>query len=254
MAAALLIDIDGTLSQQGRLIPGAVEALDRLAARGVTFCFVTNMTSRPRRVLVDELAAMGYRVAPEAIVSAPRATRDYLITRGFSRCCLLVRRAVLEDFEGIDSVERDADAVVVGDLGAEMSFERLNAAFRCLREGAELVAMARNRFFLAEDGVALDVGPFVVALEYAAGCEATLVGKPSTAFFRAALAGLGVAARDAVVVGDDLEGDVGGAQSAGMRGVLVRTGKFREQDLRRSSVRPDAVVDSLAVIDSVLDF
>ena len=146
----------------------------------------------------------------------------------------------------------EADAVVLGDLGDGMTYQRLNRAFRLLLDGAELVTLARNRYWQSSDGLMLDTGPFCSALEHASGKTAILAGKPAPAFFETALASTGIAAAEAAVIGDDLESDVGGGQAAGMRGILVRTGKFREGDLDRSAVRPDAVLASIADLPDIL--
>lgn len=165
---------------------------------------------------------------------------------------MLVRSAILEDLAGIRGDDASPQAVVVGDMGEDFTYARLNRAFRLLLQGAELITLARNRYYRAAGGLVLDQGPFVVALENASGLEATLVGKPSIEFFRWALKFLGVPPSEAAVVGDDLEADVAGGQAAGMSGVLVRTGKFREDELSRSSVHPDAVLDSLADLPRLL--
>ena len=250
--SALLVDLEGTVYQEGRLIPGAVEALAAVGARGIPHRFVTNTTSRPRSVIVRDLAQMGLEVDPEAVFTAPRAAREYLLGRGFRRCHLLARETLLEDLEGIETVEANADAVLLGDLGERMTFSRLNPAFRLLLEGAELVTLARNRYWRDHDGLMLDVGAFAAALEYGSGKKATLVGKPAPAFFAAALSSLGVAPSEVAVVGDDLESDVHGGQAAGMKGILVRTGKFRPDDLERTGIRPDATLDSLAELSRAL--
>src|SRR4029077_12125626 len=143
-------------------------------------------------------------------------------------------------------------AVLLGDLGEGMTFARLNPAFRLLLDGAELVTLARNRYWKNSGGFMLDIGAFAAALEYASGKKATLVGKPAPAFFANALASLGIAPSEAAVIGDDLESDVHGGQAAGMKGILVRTGKFRAGDLEGTHVRPDAVIDSLAELERAL--
>jgi len=250
---ALLLDLEGTVFQSGALIPGAVEALDEATRRGVAWRFVTNATSRPRSVILRELSAMGLDVAPDRLFTAPRAARGLIAARGWTRCHFLLRPALLEDFDGVESVENGAEAVVLGDLGSGMTYERLNRAFRMLLDGAELVTLARNRYWQANDGLMLDTGPFCAALEHASGKKAILAGKPSPAFFQAALASTGAAASETAVVGDDIESDVGGAQRAGMRGVLVRTGKHRPDDLRLSPVQPDAVLASIAELPKLFD-
>ena len=249
---ALLVDLEGTVYQDKRLIPGAVEALAAAEARGVPHRFVTNTTSRPRSAIVRELAAMGFAADPERIFTAPRAAHAHLARRGLTRCDLLVAPALLEDFPGITQDAEHPQAVVLGDLGDGLTYERLNRAFRHLLAGAEFVTLARNRYWRGADGFMLDLGAFAAALEYASGREAFLAGKPAPAFFTAALDALGVVAGDAAVVGDDLESDVGGGQGAGMLGILVRTGKFRPEDAARSGVRPDATLDSLAHLPSLL--
>ena len=250
---ALLLDLEGTVFQSGALIPGAVEALDEATRRGVAWRFVTNATSRPRSVILRELSAMGLDVAADRLFTSPRAARGLITARGWTRCHFLLRPALLEDFDGVESVEDGAEAVVLGDLGSGMTYERLNRAFRMLLDGAELVTLARNRYWQANDGLMLDTGPFCAALEHASGKKAILAGKPSPAFFQAALASTGAAASETAVVGDDLESDVGGAQRAGMRGVLVRTGKHRPDDLRLSPIQPDAVLASIAELSKLFD-
>ena len=249
---ALLLDLEGTVYQNGLPIPGAPEALEAAARRGVPCVFVTNTTSRPRSVLARELDAMGLPGDASRIFTAPRAARQHLLTKGIRRAHFLLRESLREDFDGIEAADSGAEAVVLGDLGEAWTYERLNRAFRLLLEGAELIALARNRYWRGPDGLMLDTGPFVAALEHASGASATLVGKPSPEFFAAAIASLGVAAADAACVGDDLESDVGGAQAAGLRGILVKTGKFRPSDLKRSRVTPDATLDSIADLPELL--
>ncbi len=249
---ALLIDLEGTIYEAGRVVPGAPEAIRELRRRGLRCLFCTNTTSRPRTRLVAELGAMGIAVPPDDLFTAPLAGRKYLRDRGWTRCDLMIRSAVREDFAGIEQDDRSPRAVVMGDIGEEFTFERLNRAFHHLLDGAAFVTLARNRYYQGAEGLILDQGPFVAALEHASGKTATLVGKPSAEFFRAALDSAGAAPEDVAVVGDDVAADVGGAMALGMRGVLVRTGKFRQDELERSPVRPDAVVGSVADLPGLL--
>ena len=138
-------------------------------------------------------------------------------------------------------------------MGPHFTYPLLNNAFRLLMAGVPLLAMARNRYFMEPDGLSLDMGAFVSGLEYSAGVSAEITGKPAPAFFAAALAELGVAAADAVLIGDDLSDDIGGAQAAGIPGILVRTGKFRPGDDAHPEIRPAAVFDDFnATVDAIL--
>jgi phospholysine phosphohistidine inorganic pyrophosphate phosphatase len=244
---ALLLDLDGTVFQNGRLIAGAAEALAEIERAGIRRRFLTNISSRPRSAIAGELTAMGLAVDAEEILTAPRAARSFLMDRGWIRAQLLLPPAVCaEDLGGIEHDEISPPAVVLGDQSADFDYDRFNRAFRSILAGAELVALGRNRYFLHEGELVIDVGAFAAALEFATRRSPLVVGKPSPDFFRAGLAELGVGAAEAAIVGDDVEADVGAGQALGLRGVLVKTGKFRPEDRDRPEIRPDATIDSIA--------
>ena len=250
----LLIDLDGTVYLGRDLIPGAAGAIARLREAGVPFLFTTNTSRMSRSDISASLAGMGLSVEPSEIFSAPVAAARWLKDEGVRRIHLLVADSTREDFEGFEVTQDDPDAVLVGDLGDAFTFERLNAGFRSLRAGAQLVAIHRNRYWLTEEGPTLDAGPFVAALEYASRQQATLVGKPSAAFFATASALLGIPRERLAVVGDDLETDVRGGRSAGLATIQVRTGKYDERLLLEAPAdqRPDHVVDTLAEVPSLV--
>ncbi len=157
-----------------------------------------------------------------------------------------------EDFTGLPVEGGESpgpqgfDAVVVGDAGVFFTYELLNRAYRILNGGAAFFALAKNRNFLDRDGeLSLDAGPFVVALEYASGKSATVLGKPAPAFFKLAVESLGVPAADVAMIGDDAEADVGGAMAAGLKGVLVRTGKYRAGQETHLAAPPTFMADDL---------
>jgi HAD superfamily hydrolase (TIGR01458 family) len=243
-----LFDLDGTVYEEEQAIPGAAEALETLRRRGVPFRFTTNTTRRPRTALAQRLRNMDIPAQPEEILSAPAAAARWLRDQGVRKVQLLLAEATYEEFGGFEIVDREPEVVVVGDLGEGWTFPILNQAFRNLLEGAELLAVQRNRYWHTEGGLSLDAGPFVAALEYGSGKTATLIGKPSPAFFAAAAKELNLPPERIAVVGDDLESDVAGAWAAGMIGVAVRTGKYRPQDEERAREAADVVLDSLAEV------
>jgi HAD superfamily hydrolase (TIGR01458 family) len=245
---ALLLDLDGTLYVGDTPLPGAVDAIEALAARGFPRRYLTNTTRFSRRTLAARLRGMGFPIALEEIFNAATAAKRWLRERGMSRVALYVPDAALEDFAELEIVSERPDAIVVGDLAAGWTFERLNGAFRQVLDGAALVALQKNRYWKTPGGLTMDAGPFVAALEYATGRAAAVTGKPSPAFFDLAADSLGIPPARIAVVGDDVETDVAGGQAAGMRGVLVRTGKFREGALAESGITPDAIANSLSAL------
>jgi len=249
---AVLLDIDGVLTVSWEALPGAVEAFEALRASGIGIALVTNTTSRTRDSIGDALRKAGFAVGNEEIVTAPIATAAYLAEQHpGARCLLLSSGDVAADLGGVDLVGADeanaeVDVVVVGGGGPELDYAALNRAFAALRSGAALVAMHRTMYWRTEAGLQLDAGAFVAALEAAANVEAAVVGKPERGLFAAALEVAGARAEETVMVGDDLDSDVLAAQSHGLTGVLVRTGKFLPEVLERSADRPDVVLDSIA--------
>ena len=241
----LLIDLDGTLYTESGPVPGALEALNRLEKAGISYRYVTNTTRKPRREVMARLRELGFQ-ARENLIFTPAAAADALL-RG-RKCHALVAEALLEDLPDIVLVDEAPEYVLVGDLGRGFDYARLNAAFRYLVDGAGLVALQKNRFWQEADGLSLDAGPFVAALEYASGKTALVIGKPEPVFFEAALRDLGLGPWEVAMVGDDAESDVAGAQRAGLRGIQVRTGKYRPG----TTGEPDAEIESIASLPEAL--
>lgn len=242
----LLIDLDGVLYVGDRVIPGARETIAKLTERGVPHCYVTNTTTRSRDALVDKLSSLGFTIDREHILTAPMAARTYLDQHGRPTVKLLLGDAVKGEFDGFEQSESHVGAVVIGDIGAAWNYELLNQVFRMLMDGAELIALHRNKFWQTSDGLRLDVGAFVAGLEYVTGKRAVIIGKPSPAFFAAGVQKLGLPAHQVAMIGDDIDNDVGGAQRAGLAGILVHTGKYREAYARAADIRPDLEIATLA--------
>jgi HAD superfamily hydrolase (TIGR01458 family) len=250
---AVLIDIDGVLTVSWKPLPGAVEALRRIRAAGLGVALVTNTTSRSRASIAGTLSEAGFEVGAEDVLTAPAVTAAHLAEHcPGARCLLLNSGDVGADLGDVTLVDDDPEVVVLGGAGPEFDYAALNRAFGSLQRGARLVAMHRNLYWRTDAGLQLDSGAFLVGLEQAAQVEAEVTGKPSRAFFEAALARLGVGAQQALMVGDDVESDVLAAQRAGLTGVLVRTGKYQQRTLENASGSPDHVLDSFADVPALL--
>jgi HAD superfamily hydrolase (TIGR01458 family) len=253
---AILLDIDGVLHVSGEAIAGAPEAVRALRAEGHRLRFVTNNTTRPRACLAAELEGIGIELDEEEVSTTPLAAGRLL--EGL-RVLALTMRAIHEDLAlHVTLVDEGAEVVLVGgaDETPETSevfcYGKLNRAFAELRDGARLVCLHKNRWWQTSKGPMLDAGAFVAGLEYAAETSAEIVGKPTAAYFQAALAELDAVPGEAIMVGDDIEADIGGAKRIGMQGVLVRTGKFRPASLREAHPQPDAVLDSIVDLPEFL--
>ena len=251
---AVLLDIDGVLAISWEPIPGAIEALAHLRRKGIPFRLITNTTTHTRAALAETLRGGGFEVASTEIVTAVVATASYLRGHHEGAKTFVLSdgdaRGDLEDVPIVDEPE-SAEVVVLGGASQEFSYPMMNRIFRRLMDGAALVGMHRNLYWKTAEGWELDGGAYLAGLEEAAGTQAVICGKPAAAFFEAALGSVDASAGRSLMVGDDIVNDVEGARAAGLRGVLVRTGKFREADLERGS--PDAVLDSIADLPSILE-
>jgi HAD superfamily hydrolase (TIGR01458 family) len=254
---AVLIDIDGVLTVSWEPITGAVAALEHLRAAGIPLALVTNTTSRGRASISATLAAAGFPVTASDILTAPAVAAGYVREHyPGARCLLLNSGDIRADLAGITLAGDDdpaADVVLIGGAGPEFSYAAINRAFGCLQAGARLVAMSRGMYWRTSAGLQLDSGAFVAGLEQASGITAEVVGKPAEGFFSTALAHLGVAARDALMIGDDIDNDVLAAQRSGLTGVLVKTGKYQVRTHSAAARAPDHVLDSIADLPGLLE-
>ena len=246
---AVLCDIDGVLHVGDTPLSGASRAIERLRSAGIRLCFLTNTTRKPRRIILSRLNGMGLDIRGEELLTPSRAALDWLAAKQ-RKAHLLIHPDLREDFAGVEDGP-DA-AVVLGDAAEGFTYAALNECFRRIVSEAPFLALARNRYFRESDGLSLDMGAYVVGLEYATGREAITLGKPARAFFEAALSIAGADAKSAVMIGDDVEADVNGAIAAGLHGILVQTGKYAETD--KASLAKGGIVarDIGAAVDSVI--
>jgi HAD superfamily hydrolase (TIGR01458 family) len=270
---AFLLDLDGVIVTAGRPVPGSPEALRRLAERRIPFRIVTNTSMVSRATLSAWAGRLGAAIPSEWFHSALSASAAWTRERFDGRpLYVLASDDARQEFAGqrlltaeeASRPDARAAAVIIGDSPESATWDNLNRAFRLVKAGAELVGMHKNRWWTTEDGPTLDSGAFVAGLEFAAGVRAHTIGKPSADFFRIAAADLAahvrargeppLRRREIAMVGDDVWTDVLAAQRAGMRGILVRTGKHGDAELaeaagrRRGGGRPDAVAGSLAEV------
>lgn len=249
----ILLDVDGVLHVSMQPISGAAETLTWLDEHGYAYRCVTNTTTLARVTLAQRLQSIGLPIKESQLITAPVATAAYLREHfAGKRCWLITKGDTARDFTDIELVEERADVVVIGGAEELLSYEVMNAAFRMIMDGATLLAMHTNRYWRTTDGLQLDSGPFVRALEIATERPAIIIGKPEQTFFLQALQALDRCAEETIMVGDDIENDVGGAQRAGLRGVLVCTGKYRVDSPILTHIQPTAILPSLADLPSWL--
>jgi HAD superfamily hydrolase (TIGR01458 family) len=245
---AVLLDIDGVLCIRDRVIEGAPEALSKLRET-YKIALVTNTTRVPSRMIFERMRSLGFDIERGELFTALRTAKEFLL-KDKANAYLLVSEWAKEEFESLEAYT--TKYVAVADAYTNFTYQNLNTAFRLLLEGADLIAIAPNKYFMDEDGkLSLDAGPFVKALEYASGKTAKVMGKPSPEFFKIVFECLKVNPEEVLMVGDDIEFDILGAQKLGMKTCLVKTGKFRESDLEKG-IKPDIVLETVRELPKAL--
>lgn len=254
----IMLDLDGTLYVGKQPIPGAIAALQQLRARGIQLRFLTNTTTKSQDKLIAQLRLMGFTLEEDELISAPVAAKLELLSlqqqaRRPLRLWPIVASGIKQDFSEFFWDEQNPDYVVLGDIGDAWDLALINRLFNAMHAGAELIALHKNRFWQTETGLKADIGFFVAGLEYSCGKTARVMGKPNRAFFQRVLDSVGVDAINALMVGDDLDSDIGGAQQMGVRGCLVKTGKYREAYTDHSTIKPAYVIASVADLGRLLE-
>lgn len=253
----ILLDLDGTLYLGNQQIPGAVKSIAQLRECGFKLRFLTNTTTKSHAELFAQMISLGFRLAPEELISAPVGARlalqsiQHQLNRPL-RIWPVVADAIKSDFSEFKCDENSPDFVVLGDIGDRWDLPLINKLFNVIHGGAELIALHKNRLWQTEDGLKADIGFFVAGLEYVCSKNALVMGKPNADFFQRVLDSVGVTAAETIMVGDDIDSDVGGAQLLGMSGCLVKTGKFRQAYFEASAIKPDLVLESIAALPAAL--
>ena len=249
----ILFDLDGVIYQGDSLISGAKESINFLRQNNIPCRFITNTTRMTKKNLVTKLQAMGLILEVNEVFAAPHAAVEYCKNMKYTTIDLVVPdNEIEEDFIDFDLHAENPQAIVLGDMGNLFTFDLLNALFKKILNGAEIVAMHKNRYWHSGNGLTLDLGAFVAALEFATEKEAVVIGKPNPHLFQLAVKPWGLSFQSIYMVGDDIKGDIGGANSVGMQSILVKTGKYREESLKRSEITPDFIINSVADLPELL--
>jgi HAD superfamily hydrolase (TIGR01458 family) len=251
MIRGVLLDLSGVLYTGNEPLPGARNAVQQLTDAGLPVRYITNTTRKTSDAILQQLADMQFHIRPDELFTAPIAAKDYLKKHGLVPY-LLIHPNLEPEFNEYDQ-RSDINAVLVGDAGDGFTYDKMNTAFRFIREGAALLAMGVNRYFKDGDHFSLDAGPFVHALEFATGKHATVIGKPAVEFYMSAVDAMKCKPAEVIMVGDDVEADVIGAVNAGLQGILVQTGKYTKGDENQLNQNARCEKDISAAVDYILN-
>lgn len=244
MKLPLLIDFDGVIKTGKQLAPDVSKFFEFLNSEKIPACILSNSTLRTSDMMKDFLKEQGVDLSIPAF-TAFDVTVEY-VKKNFSSAKVYCRDYLIHHFEGLID-EKNPEVVVIGDIGSRWNYEIMNEIFNYVINGAEIIAMHKNKFWQPEGKLILDAGAFITAIEFASGKQATVIGKPSELYFKTTIEKLGFDfSKGFTMVGDDLENDVLAAQNIGGTGILILTGKTKLSDIGQS--KPDFIVSSLSEV------
>ena len=275
---AALVDLSGTIHIGPEAIPGAIQAIQKLFSSKLQVLFLTNTSKISSASLLQQLRDIGFdeSILPEyvngrpSIMTSVGATRQYIMQNNLRPFCLMEEDLIHHDFKGVSMT--DPNCVLVGLAPSRFDYETLNEAYRLLirlnsnnnttdessRQTHRLIAIHRATNYRDTDhNLSLGPGGFISLLEQTTNSTAHVVGKPSSEFYKMALSSLGVEKKDAIMIGDDVVGDVKGALDAGLgAAILVKTGKYvvgDENGKKTNCVVPTFTMNSIVeAVDYIL--
>jgi len=250
----ILLDLEGVIYEGSRLIDGSIETINKLLAHGFKIKYLTNTTTISRRLVFEKLLQFQLPLIESDIFSPAIAANIFLKKKNISRISLFTNQFLQEDFTDFVIDDLEPEAIILGDLYKEFSWEKLNKAFQVILEANPLIiALHKNRYCKRENKLGLDLGPFVAALEYATSKKSVLIGKPEKNFFNLAIEDMKLKNEEVVMIGDDIFADIGGAKNIFLSTIQVKTGKFQKKDETNLYLQPDYRIDSISRLTYTLD-
>jgi HAD superfamily hydrolase (TIGR01458 family) len=248
MSKAFLFDLDGVFYISNRLIEGGNETLAYLRSKHIPFRFVTNTTTFSRKKLWEKLSGLGLELLETEIVSANYSGVLYLKKQQAKSCKLILEETAKEDYRSFNIQEKHPEYIVIGDIGNRWNYDLMNELMNDVLEGSQIIALHKGRYFQTDEGLKIDAGAFIAGIEYVTQQKTIVIGKPVASFFELAASEFECLPHEITMVGDDLINDIYGAQQMGYRSILVKTGKYREEIYKASSIRPDSLIPSIVDI------
>lgn len=250
----ILSDIDGTLYFKGNPVPGAIEAISKLRKKGLKLLFFTNTDSKSPTTILKILKNYGFEVDITEIFTPIIALKEYFTKHPTKRSYFVTTEEVEREFQEFPKVNDTEipDHVIIGDFHDNWDVNRINQAFKYVFKGSKLLGTQGNKYYLDREGEpVIDTGSFIDMIARAANIEPLIFGKPSKEYFLQALKRVNLEPEETLVIGDDIESDIQGALNAGIRAILVKTGKGQYYKPGDSHIKPSFVLDSFS---SLIDY
>ena len=250
----LLIDLEGVLYSDNKLIPGSIEAIKEFRKNNLKLRFLTNTTTTPRKLIFNKLQDFGFNIKEEEIFTPIIATKNYLRDNRVKKIALVTNVEIIEEFNDYEITQKNPEVVIMGDIYKNFKWEIMDRIFKLVYlENSALIALHQNKYSMRDGKISLDLGPFVKAIEYSSGKRSILMGKPEKNFFDLAVKDLEIKKDNILMIGDDITSDIEGSINANLKAIQVKTGKFQEKDLKYPT-QPLYLIESINDLPSLIGF
>ena len=242
----LLIDLEGVLYSDNKLIPGSIDVIKELKREGIKLRFLTNTTTAPRKIILKKLLNFGFDIEEKEIFTPIIATKNYLRDNTVKKISLVTNIEIIEEFKEYEITQKDPEAIIMGDIYKNFNWDILDRIFKLVYiNNAALIALHQNKYCMRDGQVSLDLGPFVRAIEYASNKKSILMGKPEKNFFDLAIKDMEISKEAVFMIGDDIISDIKGAKDFDIKAIQVKTGKYQKEDCSDKFTQPDLRIDSI---------
>ncbi len=248
-----VLDMDGTIHIDGEIFPWTLPFLNRIRDLGKKYVFLTNNSSKGPEDYEEDLKKMG--IQDPKVYTSGEATAFYIKEKfGNIRVFILGTRKLVRVFErsGLIFDEDNPEVLVLG-YDTEITYEKIRKFAIFLRKGLPYISTHPDLNCPSKEGLIPDAGSFIALFKASTGREPEkIVGKPNPQMLYSLSEKYSTPVEKIAVIGDRLYTDMKLAKNSGAASVLVLSGETSREDLERSDLVPDVVVNNLGDLIGVI--
>lgn len=243
-----LLDMDGTIYFEDKLIDGAFEFINKLIEKNKHYIFISNNSSVNKNVYINKINKLGIKCEEKNVFSSSMAMGIFLQENYPNKRVYLVGTKSFEDElrrYKVNIVDKDAEIVVVG-YDRELTYQKLIDACFYLDNGAiflatnpDLVYPLKNKRYLP------DCGSICNMLTTATGKKPLYIGKPNDFMIKILENKYNLKSENMAIIGDRLYTDMQMAINAKTKSILVLSGETDEEMYKKHNLKVDYIASSI---------
>lgn len=250
-----VLDMDGTIYLGQDLFPFTPAFLDKVKETGREMYFFTNNSSKSQQAYIDKLDKMNIHIEPKQMMISSHVMIKYLQDHYPGKSIYVVGTpSLINEFKSFDMnlVDDDPDIVVLG-FDTSLTYEKMEKACHAIRNGCVYFGINPDWNCPMEGGAFIpDCGSMAKMIEGSTGRWPDFFGKPSKHTLDYMIKESGYKPSEIAIVGDRLYTDIAVADGSEVTSIMVLTGEATLDDVAKSNIKPDMIVNSLEDITNML--